>query len=83
MSKAKQTPYPPIVINFGNIWPTSELLSVVLGTNVLCVSRAANYSTVVSNTANRGSDVGQMFQKINDDGGVVVLLCTLHRTSLL
>ena len=35
--KESKPPPPPIVIKFGDVWPTSEPLSAVLGTNVLWV----------------------------------------------
>ena len=35
--RAQGNPPPSIVINFGDIWPTSEPLSAVLGTNLLLV----------------------------------------------
>ena len=52
--------------------PTSEPLLAVLGTDVLCVQG----STLVPNTADRGSDVGQMFPKLmtmEGGGGCFVL----------
>ena len=53
----KEPLQPPIVINFGDIWPTSEPLSGVLGTTS-CLS------VLVASTADRGSDVGQTSQKL-------------------
>ena len=60
-------PLPPwsLILGTCGLWPTSEPLSAILGTTILWDQG----STVVPNTANRGSDVGQKSSKINDDWG--------------
>ena len=60
--ESKATPHPPFVINFGDVWPTSEPLSAVLGTNVT--------KELVHNIADRGSDVGRTSPKLMRKRGV-------------
>ena len=69
-------PYTPFVNTFGDVWPTPEPLSAVLGTNVrfrAVIQRATTEQLyrqlVVPNSADRGSCVGQTSPKIMTKGG--------------
>ena len=61
-------PPPSFVFIFGDVWPTPEPLSAVLGTTVLWVQGIYVITIVVPSTADRGSGVGQMSHQFKDEG---------------